>query len=394
MGFKSILNEYYARDISKKIRSSLRTKAQKGEFIGSNAPYGYKKDPENKNKLIPDEAAADVVKRIFSLAAGGKSTVGIKTILTNEKILTPKSYLFTQTGKFGSEINREYPYAWTVRTLSHMLRNRVYIGDMVQCKQTVKSFKHKKRINVDEKMQIVVPGTHEAIIDSETFENVQKKLGIHRPVNCCSIDNIFVGKIVCADCGFHLAFSKTESGNSVGRYICNGYKRRKGSCSPHSITYETLCEIIKNELIETAEFAKANEVNLQQFTRGILYNKCGKNAVSKEKQLSEINIRLAEIDEIIANLLEQNTAGKLTTERFIKLLEKFETEAKNLSEKKSVWEFEKQITPPEYDLSFITETEKLTAEIINCFIEKIIIFEADRKEKTQKIAICYNFSDL
>jgi hypothetical protein len=394
MGFKSILNEYYARDISKKIRSSFRVKAQKGDFIGTNAPYGYKKDPENKNKLIPDGAAAEVVKRIFSLAASGKSTVQIKTILTNEEILTPKSYLFEQTGKYGTEINREYPCAWTARTLSHMLRNRVYLGDMVSGKQTIKSFKQKKRINLEAEMWIAVPNTHEAIIDNDTFEAVQKQLGKHRPLKQCSIDNVFIGKVVCADCGSHLAFSKTPTGHSVGRYICNGYKRHSKSCTPHSITYEALYEIIHCEFAKITEFVKLNEVDLQDYAREIIQNRCGKNTQNNEKSLYEITTRLSEIDAVIANLLEQNTVGKLSPERFYKLFDKYENEAKHLSEKKSTLECQKHLIPPEYDLSFFTKTEKLTAEIINSFIEKIVVFEADRTEKRQKLIICFNFSAI
>jgi DNA invertase Pin-like site-specific DNA recombinase len=384
MGFKSILNEYYARDISKKIRSSFRVKAQKGDFIGTNAPYGYKKDPENKNKLVPDPTAAEVVKRIFSLAASGKSTVQIKTILTNEEILTPKSYLFEQTGKYGTEINREYPCAWTARTLSHMLRNRVYLGDMVSGKQTIKSFKQKKRINLEAEMWIAVPNTHEAIIDNDTFEAVQKQLGKHRPVKQCSIDNVFVGKVVCADCGFHLAYSQ-------GRLICNGYKRHSKSCSPHSITYETLTEIVKNELKIVAEYAKKNEPKLLEYARDIIENKTGKNAFSKEKELKNITSRLKEIDDIIANLLEQNTTGMLTSERFINLLDRYENETKNLSEKKKGVEFENQKKAATFDLSFITEIDTLAPEIINLFIEKIIVHEKDRQKKTQKLEISLNF---
>jgi DNA invertase Pin-like site-specific DNA recombinase len=404
MGFKSILNEYYARDISKKIRSSFRVKAQKGDFIGTNAPYGYKKDPENKNKLIPDPTAAEVVKRIFSLAASGKSTVQIKTILTNEEILTPKSYLFEQTGKYGTEINREYPCAWTARTLSHMLRNRVYLGDMVSGKQTIKSFKQKKRINLEAEMWIVVPNTHEAIIDNDTFEAVQKQLGKHRPVNQCSIDNVFVGKVVCADCGFHLAFCRTPNRPSIGKFICNGYKRHSDSCSTHGVTYEALTEIVLRDIIFYAEFAKIHENDLTKYAAEIMDRRQGNGTEVLQNKLDKDNARLSEIDDIIANLLTQNTTGKITTERFFQLLETFESEAKTL--KSEVTRLENLITPDVREetnaLKFLglvkeyTEIETLTAEIINTLIEKIVVFEAVRGQtgKTQRIDIYYNFIGL
>ena len=165
MGFKSVINEFYSRDISKKIRSSFKVRAQKGQFIGSHAPYGYIKNPENKHHLIVDEYSAGIVKRMFAMSSEGKSPKTIATALTKEEILIPMAYLHQRTGKWGSGFEDCKATTWSEGTVRTILKNRVYLGHMVGCKQTIKSFKNKTFINVPEEDWITVRDTHEAIVD-------------------------------------------------------------------------------------------------------------------------------------------------------------------------------------------------------------------------------------
>jgi DNA invertase Pin-like site-specific DNA recombinase len=404
MGFKSILNEYYARDISKKVRSSKRTSAIKGDFIGSRAPYGYKKDPNNKNRLIPDEYTSDIVKRIFLLAVSGVTPMQIKTILSGDKIMFPTAYLHSQTGQYGSAYNVDYPYAWKKSTITQILTNRVYVGDTVSGKQRVKSFKFKKLENVPPDEWIIVPDTHEAIIDRETFDHVQEILSIKRQPNSCTIDNIFAGKLVCESCGCHLCFAVTPGRKSPGSFVCNSYKRRSGSCTAHYTSYKNLYEIVLYDIKNQLAVVKEHEENLRAYTNDIMQNIGGSNEGYTLAEIEKMNVKLFDINRIIKKLLEQNALGVISDERFAELSSDYEKES--LSIKTAIarlnerLEFEKaQVS----DVGIFYNTihkyiniDKLTADVIIDMIDKIIIHEAEgeRQYRKQKIEIIYRFGGL
>jgi DNA invertase Pin-like site-specific DNA recombinase len=172
--FKSILNEYYARDISKKVRSVKRIQAQRGEFYGSFAPYGYLKDPDDKHKFIPGGESANVVKRMFQLAADGKGVHQIAALLSEEKVLIPTAYKTIKLGLNQNRFDPDFPWDWETTTVKRILENRVYVGDMILGKTGSKSFKIKTQITRPESEWITVRGTHEPLVDGDTFEKVNK----------------------------------------------------------------------------------------------------------------------------------------------------------------------------------------------------------------------------
>jgi DNA invertase Pin-like site-specific DNA recombinase len=401
MGFKSILNEYYARDISKKVRSSKRTSAIKGDFIGSRAPYGYKKDPANKNHLIIEEYTSDIVKRIFLLAVSGVTPMQIKTILTNDKIMFPTAFLYSRTGQYGNTYNTDYPYVWKKSTVTQILKNRVYIGDTVSGKQRVKSFKFKKLENVPEEEWINAQNTHEAIIDRETFDRVQKILSVRRPPNTCSIDNIFVGKLVCADCNCHLCFASTPGRKSPGSFVCNSYKRRYGSCTAHYTNYNNLYRIVFDDIKNQLSAAKKYEKNLSAFAQEIMKNTGGGNTDFTASEIEKHKLKLSEISRIVKKLLEQNALGVISDERFAELSADYEKES--LAQKAAISELSERLEREKSrvqnadnlysSISKYTDITELTADVILDIIDKIIIHEAKNEngQRQQKIEIFYRF---
>ena len=177
MPFKSVVNEFYAKDISKKIRSAYRTKALNGEFTAAFAPYGYLKDPNDKHKLIPDADTADIVRRIFKLAAEGVSPYKISVILRNEKVLMPRAYIAEQTGRYNNCYDHNHPYDWCNNTITIMLQNKVYLGHMVSNKSTSKSYKNRKLVKNASEEWIEVKNTHEPLVDEATWELAQQIIG-------------------------------------------------------------------------------------------------------------------------------------------------------------------------------------------------------------------------
>ena len=195
MGMRNIMNEFYAKDISKKIRSARKILAQKGYYTSPYAPYGYKKDPIDKHRLIPDENTAPVVQKMFQMALGGMNPYQIANVLEKEELLTPRMYINHTRGGFERFVDKEHPYAWYPITVANILRNRVYVGDFTGQKGSTRSFKSKKRIRVPEDEWIVIENTHEALVDRETFEIVQKMVKIKKRPTTNGERQIFHGLV-------------------------------------------------------------------------------------------------------------------------------------------------------------------------------------------------------
>jgi len=199
MAFKSVINEYYARDISKKIKAAYHTKALNGEFTAAFAPYGYKKNPDNKHHLIPDENTAGTVARIFQMAADGLTPFKIAAVLSREGILTPRAYTAEQHEKYKDCFNHKYPADWRNTTIAAILKNREYMGHMVCNKNTTKSFKNRKHIQLSEEDWIITENTHEPLVDEYLFNLAQKVVRVKKRENTAGHDNIFAGLLKCSD---------------------------------------------------------------------------------------------------------------------------------------------------------------------------------------------------
>lgn len=241
--FRAIMNDMYAKDISKKIKSVKRDKQRKGEFIGGKPMYGYKMHPTEKNKIIIDEEAAPTVRRIFGLASEGMSCRQIAVKLNEEKVPTPAAYC-------GWNMNRKGAYAglWSSERISDMLKNQTYIGNMVQGKTVKISYKSKKSMKQPRENWIVVENTHEPIIDRETFEKVKTLLDSRKHTRSRTYDFLLKGLIYCHECGYPLAVlnRKNAAGEDVLFFVCRTYQRftKAGACTCHNIKEHTVTEAV------------------------------------------------------------------------------------------------------------------------------------------------------
>src|SRR5690554_4394867 len=262
--FRNIMNEWYAKDISKKIKSAYHTKALEGKFTGPFAPYGYMKDPNNKHRLIVNPETGPIVKRIFELARQGLTTFKISMVLNKDKILKPRAQIIKDHGKYIIDKFVKNPYDWSGRTIYAILTNIEYLGHLVCNRNTSKSFKDRTLINVPKENWIIVKNTHEALIDEETFNAIQPMIAVKRKVvKETKTHQIFIGLVRCPDCGKTLSFSRREDRNSFGSYSCSTYRKfGKTYCSMHYITYENLYKVILDDINKHLKQAKLSEETL------------------------------------------------------------------------------------------------------------------------------------
>ena len=254
--FKTLFNDMYSRDISKKIRGALTAQKKRGQFMSGFAPYGYVKDPADKHHFLVDEEAAKVVRRIFYMSLEGYSRDGIAKKLNQEGILTPSEYKRKVQGlKYANALEKAGAKGWAYPTINVILRNRVYTGAMVQHKSEKISYKVEKYQYIPEEQQYIVEGMHEAIISKDTFEQVQELMkkrtrtpGFNSEVRKV---NPYAGIIVCGDCGYNFQRVTCRDGYECGTY----HKKGNTVCYSHFIKKEVLDSIVKNEIQRQAELA-------------------------------------------------------------------------------------------------------------------------------------------
>ena len=406
---KSLMDEMYAADTSKKIRAVVQAKAKAGERVTTNPPYGYLKDSSNPKNWIIDPVANEVVKRIFQEAKSGKSLSEIAKGLENDKIFKPDSHRIEIGLKsISSSPNVEtLPYFWTRETLSAILRREEYLGHTVNLRTRTKSYKDKRKVDNSKEDWLVFKNTHEAIIDQETFDIVQKmrshKRSNQRYKNRIGHENLFAGLVFCGTCGRkHYFCPQEKNGLNHDHYKCSGYLKPIDGCeNPHYIQKSALIEIISGKLRQTIQEAhfnqeaflkKLEQQSQAQFTRD---NKRQHQQLQKDEQRSK------EIDTIIQKLYEDNLLGKISDERFMKLSQSYEEEQKQLQT--SISDLTEKLAKQQEDnlniskfmarISKYTELPELTVEIVNELIDKILIYKptGTKRNRIIQIDIYYNF---
>ncbi|MCI8928224.1 MAG: recombinase family protein [Lachnospiraceae bacterium] len=399
MPFKSIMNEYYARDTSKKIRSVKKTMALNGGFCGSFAPYGYMVDPENKRKLLVDPETAPVVRRIFELSKAANSVHQIARTLCEDGILIPRAYRAMKNGTLETSTGFKFPTDWTGKNVKMILENQVYLGHMVSHKTQTKSFKNKKLVAVPEEDWIIVRNTHEPFIDEETFELVQKFISVKKQPNKTKRPNMFVGLVKCPDCGRNMAFSN-PNGKRPG-FRCRTYVRNSNLCTTHSIPYGALEQIVMGDI---QKHIRNMEDLGEQFIEEMheLSEKGGGQKIEQYRQeLETAEKRIAEIDNVIMKLFEQSALGKITEERFEKMSTAYENEQKELTQKRNdlkakIKEEEKKTQSTNQFLETIRKYESVTElnrSMLVELIDSIYVYQAEEtgRERKQKVEINYRF---
>ena len=403
--FKNIMNEMYARDISRKIRSAHRIRGNMGEPL-SQPPYGYIKSPENKKKWIVEPEAAAVVRRIFRLCMEGKGNEAIAHILQEEKILVPSEYWKSiGVNKPGTK-NEVDPYKWGRTTVAKILTQQEYCGDVINFKTYSKSFKNKTRFYNPEENWVVFKNVHEPIIDRETFERVQamiKNTKRRVPKKENGEKSMFSDILYCADCGKKLWYHTNTTNKNIHYFSCSNYvKDYRGTCtSRHYVREDAIDQVVTLELQRLASFLKADEESFAE----LLAEKANKDMLTEKRRIEAELQKSINRNETVARLYEKlyedNATGKVSDEWFMELSHKYEQERITLKQK--IADYRTQLSELSSDeqnkTSFISairkfmEMKTITAPLLRELIDHIDVYETQGvgKNRSQRIAIYYRF---
>ena len=402
--FRNIMNEYYARDTSRKIRSTFQSKGKSGKHLTGTVIYGYLWN-EARDQWLVDPEAADVVKRIFAMTIDGYGPYQIASKLKSEKVLIPSAYL-AQHGE-GVNKNKTFKdvYGWGSSTICNILEKREYLGHTINFK-TRKHFKDKKSHYVPEDEWTIFENTHEAIIDQQTFDLVQKIRGnVRRYPDGWGEAAPLTGLLYCADCGGKMYVHRTNNGKRISQYTCSQYSKvpvGKLCTTQHRINEDVVLSLVSEMLKAIAEYAKHDRA---EFVRVVQEAQSSQQTAEVRKQrtrLATAKQRVSELEVLLCKIYEDNILGKLSDSRYATLDAQYEKEQSELTAEISVLEkavksYEKHEKDADRFIALIGKYEnfdKLTIAMLNEFIEKILVHERDRKgsiQTTQEVEIYFNF---
>ena len=408
--FRNLLNEMYAKDISVKIKASLLNLQKQGCYLGNKAPYGYKRDPNDKHHLVIDERYAPIIRRIFNMYVDeGIGCHTIAKIFTAEKIPRPSMSDDVQSGAYDRfNTDESLTYQWSNHMVHDLIRNPVYAGNMRAQYRTSISIKSKKK-NPKGSQMFVVPNTHEAIVPQEKWDLAQTMLSARRRDRLDDgFENIFTGLLKCADCGRtmsvrHITFKipRPEAIDQY-RYICVQY-RHFGStgCTVHRIDARDLHEAVLADIRRLARYAIDHDDKMVSDIISKLNADKVDDTKKVEKELKKAKKRLEELDKMFSALFEEKVNGNINERNYKQLSSQYEAEQIALEQKISEYEKDIRDTKVERENAYefvdliknydgITE---LSASILHTLIEKIVVHEAEviNRERVQKIEIYYKF---
>lgn len=375
--FKAIMNDMYAKDISKKIRSSLTAKMKEGKFVGSRAPFGYAADPKDKNHLIVNESKAVIVRRIFNLSLEGLSYFKIAKKLSCENVLTPAQYY---SFKWKNKYN-EKNGGWHPKTIQDILTNRIYIGDMVQSRRKKVNYKVKKIVKNNPNDYIVVENTHEAIIDKDIFYEVQKRLP--KNVGRCEKKEQYLldGLLYCGDCGNRISVGPRRKKDNNCYTMCNYYRSyiKRNVCTMHSNNYDKLEKSIVNEL----KCICKNYIKDQNIKNNVLKNIDLSDKEISKKELNILNNEINNLKDNLDNIYLDKINKNLDNEQYLRIKFKLDNSLKNkqirydevyqsMNNLKVIESEKKQID--NYIKEFLS-LNKINRELVLNLIQKINIYE-------------------
>jgi len=402
--FRNVMNEMYARDISRKVRSSHRLRGNAGEPL-SQPPYGYMKDPLNKKKWNIDNNVAQVVRDIFRMCLEDKGNETIARILQENKVLVPMAYWQSQGLGRGGKKTQENPYKWCKTTVAKILSQQEYCGDIINFKTYSKNFKQKQRIDNPKENWVIFKNVHEPIIDRETFERVQElvaktKRRAPKPAN--AEKNMFCDLVYCADCGSKLWFNVKHDKTDIPFFSCGNYKGNRGTCkSTHYIRADALEQIVMMEFKWLAEFLYDDEDTFAE----MLAEKSNEDAIREQKHLESLiqksQSRMKKVEVFFEKLYEKNISGEVTDEWFMLQSQKYgeermELKAKIVDAHERLLSIDSIKQNKDNFISAVRkfmEMDKLTAPLLKELIERIEVYhiEGVGKNRTQHFKIHYKF---
>ena len=401
--FRNIMNEFYAKDCSKKGRSVVRLKAETGARIASRPPFGYQKDPADpKRHIIPDEETAPIAQYIFRLCVEGNGPTQIAKRLKAEKVTTPAEFYYRKHGVVIGGYEITDPYAWVARTVSDILENETYLGHTVNLKSTTVSFKNKKKIQRPESEQLRFENTHEALINQQTWDIVQDIRKHKRRRANMAEQNIFSGLVYCADCGGTMVLHRAHTMDAVkNNFMCSTYKKKgKDVCSGHYIREVELAAILLDDIRRVTHFTRQNEILFAKHISQKQSTEAQKEIAQLQREVDALNRRQAELTALFKRLYEDNVLGRIPDEQYRILSQGYTEEQKQLRERLPVAEarLEELKSTATNVARFIENAKKysqideLTSEILRTFIQKVTIGERSKKHSrnaVQEIKIYY-----
>ena len=401
--FINIFNEFYAKDTSRKIKAVFNAKGNSGKPLTTNPPYGYLKDPEDKNHWLIDEEAAPVVRDIFKMCVAGKGPSQIAKELRRRGIPTPAEH-YQALGISTPAKLPDQPGFWQQRTIADMLMKPEYLGHTVNFRTHKKSFKCKKTVWNDPSEWQIFENTHEAIIDQETFDIVQRIRDGRRRLTPMGEMPILSGMLFCADCGAKLYQVRARGWtHEQEHFVCATYRKIKGGCTSHQIHNVQVEEILLRELRRITAYAREHEDDFVQLVTRQSEKELNRQLRDSNRELAQAEARIQKLDVIMQRLYEDNVDGKISDERFARMARTYEDEQRQLESRKVELDAFIAIAKEQrlnVD-SFIdmvrkyTDITELTAEIIRSFVEKIEVMKPEKvpgtRTKKQTIAIHWNF---
>ena len=387
--FRAIMNDMYAKDISKKIKSVKRDKQRKGQFIGGKPMYGYKMHPTEKNKIVIDEEVAPIVRRIFAMALDGMSCRKIATTLNEEGVLTPATYANLPVGNPGP-----YTGLWSSERISDMLQNETYIGNMVQGRMVKISYKSKKCLRQPRENWVVVENTHDPIIDKETFQKVRLLVESHRHTRSRTYDFLLKGMVFCHECGYPLATlnRKNAAGEERLFFVCRTYQRftKAGVCTCHSIKEQTVNEAVLTKVRQVCQ-AYLNPDELLPIARKAVEG--AQKAVSAETEIQSLQNKIDTMTANLDKMYMDRLAGILSDSDFQRIYLKVKSDRGQLEEKLKTLQEQQQAPIKTEDqakrlVQRFLDTADINRELLVSLIERIELSEE------KEIYIKFRFREL
>ena len=398
----NIFNEFYAKDTSRKIRAVFKAKGLAGKPLCTNPPYGYIKDPEDRTRWIVDEEAAKVVRDIFRLCVQGYGVSQIANEISKRHIMNPTAH--AKANGISIPDNREDEdnrYKWRGSTISHLLSRQEYLGHTVNFKTYRKSYKQKKQLKNDPKNWQIFENTHEAIIDRETFDIVQRIRDGRRRVTPMGEMPALSGMVFCADCGAKMYQVRGRSLPQSEYMVCATYRKKgKEICPSHQIRNSVIEKYLLAGIREITEYVRVHEDEFVEMITRKSRADVERGLRDGKRELEQSQARIHKLDDIIRRLYEDNIEGKVSDERFAKMTESYEAEQKTLESR--VAQLREQIAAQQESsvnvdrfLALVrryTDIRELTPEIIREFVERIEVYQAERVcgKKVQRMRIVWN----
>lgn len=400
--FRNIMNEWYAKDISKKRKIVNKLKGNSGVPL-SPPPYGYAKDPDDPKRWIIDNEAAEVVRRIFEMRYSGYGIGEISSILSADKILTPTAYWQSKGMGRGGKKTALDPTNWRHSTVAKLLSLQEYCGDVINFKTFSKSYKMKKRIANDEQNMAIFKGVHEPIIERDMWESLQKKKGTrHKQPTVSGERSIFTGLLKCSDCGGNLNFHFNQGNHDIKYFNCGNNNGGYRNCpTTHYIREGFLEQIVLQEIRRLTQFANGYEDDFVKSIIGHSMDKAQNDRAKRQRELDVLIARDKELDKLFERLYEDNVSGKIDDVRFSKMSKRYEEEqgenaAKVKALKKELKDDGGQLMTADLFLEMVrryTDVTELSQRLVTELIDHIVIHHAEKTSgrTTQNIVIHYNF---